>query len=77
MKILVGDIVELLPNTNRHRQLRAQDGKYDWKVLKIDPDTICFNGSEGIFIESCIDRMHTRWVKRDDIEVKEFVENTR
>ncbi len=72
-----GDVVELLPNTNRHRQLRAQEGKHEWVVLKIDPDTICFGGSEGFYIESCIDRKHTRWVQRTDIELIELKENRR
>lgn len=75
--IKIGDMVELLPTNQRNRQLRKQDGKHDWVVLKIDPNTICFNNKEGIFIESVIDREHTRWVQREDIELKEYRENIR
>ena len=34
--IKVGDIVELLPTNNRNRQLRAQDQKLIWEVIKVD-----------------------------------------
>ena len=70
-----GDMVELLPTNQRNRQLRKQENKHDWTVLKIDPNTICFNRQEGILIQSVIDTKHTRWVQRDDIELKEFREN--
>ena len=73
----VGDIVELMPTNNRNRQLRAQDGKYEWEVLTIDPETICFGKKEGILIRSNIDRKHERWVERNDIKLIEFRENLR
>lgn len=76
-QIRPGDIVELLPTNSRNRQLRKQDGKIFWKVLSIDPHTICFNREEGIAIESVIDKEHWRWVKREDIKLTEFRENVR
>ena len=75
--IKTGDIVELLPTNNRNRQLRSQNGKYEWVVIKIDPATICFNNQEGILIQSVIDRKHDRWVQREDIQLTEFRENRR
>ena len=75
--IKTGDIVELLPTNNRNRQLRAQNGKYEWIVIKIDPETICFNNQEGILIQSTIDRKHDRWVQRDDIQLTISRENLR
>ena len=75
--IKIGDIVELLPTNNRNRQLRSQNGKYEWVVIKIDPKTICFNKQEGILIQSVIDRNHDRWVQRADIQLTEFRENRR
>ena len=75
--IKIGDMVELLPSNQRNRQLRKQEGKMDWTVLKIDPKTVCFNNQEGILIESIQDSDHSRWVQRDDIELKEFRENIR
>ena len=70
-----GDKVELLPTNARNRQLRKQDGKHEWIVLKIDPSTQCFGGNEGIAIVSVIDRDHWRWVERTDIKLIEFKEN--
>jgi|TARA_B110001454_G_scaffold153085_1_gene142418 hypothetical protein len=75
--IKIGDIVELLPTNNRNRQLRSQNGKYEWVVIKIDPETICFNNQEGILIQSIIDRKHDRWVQREDIQLTKFRENLR
>tara|TARA_R110000824_G_scaffold10718_5_gene46920 strand:- start:2429 stop:2659 length:231 start_codon:yes stop_codon:yes gene_type:complete len=75
--IKIGDIVELLPTNNRNRQLRSQNGKYEWVVIKIDPETICFNNQEGILIQSVIDRKHDRWVQREDIQLTKFRENLR
>ena len=75
--IKIGDIVELLPTNNRNRQLRSQNGKYEWVVIKIDPETICFNNQEGILIQSVIDRNHDRWVQREDIQLTKFRENLR
>ena len=72
-----GDVVELLPNNQRNRQLRKQEGKMDWTVVKIDPNTICFNKQEGILIQSIRESDHTRWVQREDIVLKQFKENTR
>ncbi len=73
--IKVGDIVELLPTNQRNRQLRKQDGKWQWIVIKIDPHTICFNKKEGILIQSVIDHKHDRWVQRQDIQISKFREN--
>ena len=75
--IKTGDKVELLPTNNRNRQLRSQNGKYEWVVIKIDPETICFNNQEGILIQSIIDRKHDRWVQREDIQLTKFRENLR
>lgn len=75
--IKIGDIVELLPTNQRNRQLRKQNGKKEWVVIKIDPRTICFNNQEGILIQSTIDRKHDRWVQREDIQLTEFRENRR
>jgi|TARA_B110001454_G_scaffold68448_1_gene66834 hypothetical protein len=75
--IKTGDKVELLPTNNRNRQLRAQNGKLEWVVIKIDPESICFNNQEGILIQSIIDRKHDRWVQREDIELIEYRENLR
>ena len=72
-----GDIVELQPTNQRNRQLRRQEGKRMWKVIKIDPETICFGKQEGILIESVIDRTHDRWVQRDDIVLLQYEENLR
>ena len=72
-----GDIVELLPTNQRNRQLRKQNGKWEWVVIKIDPSTICFNKQEGILIQSVIDHKHDRWVHRADIKLIEFRENRR
>ena len=72
-----GDIVELQPTNQRNRQLRRQEGKRMWKVIKIDPETICFGKQEGILIESVIDRKHYRWVQRDDILLLQYEENLR
>ena len=72
--IKVGDIVELLPTDNRNRQLRAQEGKYDWKVLQIDTPQ-CLAGRLGFFIKH-LGSDHTRWVSENDIKIHEFRENT-
>ncbi len=72
----VGDKVELLPTNQRNRQLRKQ-GKHEWIVLKINPSAQCFNGREGIAIESLKDSSHWRWVERADIKLIEFKENLR
>ena len=71
----VGDIVELLPTNQRNRQLRKQNGKWEWEIIKIDPSTICFNKQEGILIQSVLDRKHDRWVQREDIQISAFREN--
>lgn len=75
--IKVGDKVELLPTNQRNRQLRKQQGKHEWTVLKINPSAQCFNGKEAIAIESLIDSSHWRWVERTDIKLIEFKENLR
>ena len=71
----VGDIVELLPTNQRNRQLRKQDGKKEWVIRKIDPDTICFGRNEGFLIEACVDQWHSRWVERTEIKVIKFAED--
>lgn len=71
----VGDMVELQPTNQRNRQLRKQYDKWEWVIIKIDPETICFNNQEGILIQSVIDRKHDRWVQREDIKLIEFREN--
>lgn len=71
--IKVGDIVELLPTDNRNRQLRAQEGKYDWEVLQIDTPQ-CLAGRLGYFIKF-IGSDHTRWVSENDIKIITFKEN--
>ena len=71
----VGDIVELLPTNQRNRQLRKQNGKWEWVIIKIDPSTICFNKQEGILIQSVLDRKHDRWVQREAIQISAFREN--
>ena len=72
-----GDLVELLPTNNRNRQLRSQQGKHQWVIIKIDPETICFKNQEGILIQSVIDRKHDRWVQREDIVLIQYEENLR
>jgi len=47
-----GDLVELLPTNQRNRQLRKQEGKLEWTVIKIDSSVICFDGDEGLMIQS-------------------------
>ena len=62
--IHVGDIVELMPTNNRNRQLRAQDGKMIWEVIKVDrPQWL--NRRLGYFIEH--KDGHTRWVEPDEV----------
>ena len=75
--IKVGDMVELQPTNQRNRQLRKQFNKREWVIVKIDPETICFNNQEGILIQSVIDRKHDRWVQREDIKLTKFRENQR
>ena len=62
--IRVGDIVELLPTNNRNRQLRAQDSKMIWEVIKVDRPQ-CLNRRLGYFIEH--KDGHTRWVEPDEV----------
>ena len=62
--IQVGDIVELLATNNRNRQLRAQDQKLIWEVIKVDRPQ-CLNKELGYFIEH--QDGHTRWVKPEDV----------
>ena len=67
--------MELQPTNQRNRQLRSQEKKWEWVIVKIDPETICFKNEEGILIQSVIDRKHDRWVQRNDIKLIEFKEN--
>ena len=76
-QIKAGDIVELLPTNQRNRQLRKQEGKVEWRVLRIEPKTQCFGDKEGIAIESLVDSKHWRWVQREEIKVITFKENVR
>ena len=73
--IKVGDLVELQPTDNRNRQLRSQENKYDWEVLKIDTPQ-CLSGKLGYFIKH-IGSAHTRWVTVNDIKLRTFKENRR
>ena len=72
--IKVGDVVELQPTDNRNRQLRAQEGKYDWEVLTVGTPQ-CLAGRLGFFIKH-LGSAHTRWVSENDIKLHEFRENT-
>ena len=69
----VGDIVELLPTNNRNRQLRSQEKKHHWKVIKIGTPQ-CYNGNLAYLIEYDIN--HSRWVLAEDIKIHKFRENT-
>ena len=71
-KIKVGDIVELLPTNNRNRQLRAQEKKYDWKVIEIGTPQ-CYFGELAYHIE--YDVNHSRWVLPEDIAIKYYKES--
>ena len=77
MMLKPGDIVELQPTNQRNRQLRSQEKKWEWVIVKIDPETICFKNEEGILIQSVIDRKHDRWVQRTDIVLLQYEENLR
>ena len=70
--IKVGDIVELQPTNQRNRQLRSQDKKHIWEVVKIDTPQ-CFNGDVGFLILH--QSGHERWVQADDIKLRTFREN--
>ena len=70
----VGDIVELLPNNNRNRQLRSQENKHIWEVLTVDTP-IYLKGDMGFLIKH-VGSNHTRWVTAEDIKINEFRENT-
>ena len=70
----VGDIVELLPNNNRNRQLRSQENKHIWEVLTVDTP-IYLKGDMGFLIKH-VGSNHTRWVTADDIKISGFRENT-
>ena len=70
----VGDIVELLPTNNRNRQLRSQENKHFWEVLSVDKP-IYLKGDLGFMLKA-VGSTHTRWVTADDIEIREFRENT-
>ena len=71
--IRVGDVVELQPTDNRNRQLRAQEGKYDWEVLQVDTPQ-CLSGRLGYFIKH-IGSAHTRWVAESDITLRTYKEH--
>jgi hypothetical protein len=72
--ITVGDVVELLPTNNRNRQLRSQEGKHIWKVLKIEA-AMCTRPDLGFLIQSVKDSSHERWVLVEDITIHEYKEN--
>jgi len=74
--ITVGDVVELLPTNNRNRQLRSQEGKHIWKVLKIEV-AMCTKPNLGFLIQSTKDPSHDRWVLAEEITVLEYKENIR
>jgi hypothetical protein len=69
----VGDIVELQPTNQRNRQLRGQEKKYLWEVIKIEP-TQCFKNEEGIYIKH-VGSSHERWVQRNDVSINTYREN--
>ena len=71
--IKVGDIVELMPTNQRNRQLRAQENKHIWEVLKVDTP-IYLKGDLGFYIKH-IGSDHTRWVCAEDISIQEYREN--
>jgi len=64
--IKTGDIVELLGTDNRNRQLRSQEKKRFWTVIKIGTPQ-CFFGKEGFLIQHVSG--HDRWVIADDIQI--------
>jgi hypothetical protein len=70
--IKVGDIVELQPTNNRNRQLRSQESKHIWEVVKIDTPQ-CFNGDVGFLILH--QSGHERWVQADEISIIRYTEN--
>ena len=70
----VGDIVELLPTNNRNRQLRSQENKHLWEVLRVDKP-IYLKGDLGFMLKA-VGSTHTRWATVDDIKIHEFKENT-
>ena len=70
----VGDIVELLPTNNRNRQLRSQENKHFWEVIKVDTP-IYLQGDVGFMLKA-VGSSHTRWATADDLKITEFRENT-
>ena len=68
----VGDIVELLPTNNRNRQLRSQEKKHHWKVIKIGTPQ-CYNGNLAYLIEYDIN--HSRWVLPEDVVIRYYKES--
>jgi len=72
-KVEVGDIVELLPTNQRNRQLRSQDNKLLWEVLEIR--RLKWFGDEIHFDIKHLGSDHSRWVKREEIEIDTFREN--
>ena len=71
-KIKVGDIVELLPSTDRNRQLRSRQNMYYWKVLETGTPQ-CYLGKFAYLIEH--DMNHSRWVLPEDIAIKYYKES--
>ena len=70
--IKTGDIVELLGTNQRNRQLRSQEKKRFWTVVKIGTPQ-CFFGKEGFLIQHVSG--HDRWVLADDIQITHYREN--
>jgi hypothetical protein len=73
-KIMIGDIVELLPINNRARQLRKQHGFIEWEVVGIREKVICLDGQRGFDIKA-LGSSKSRWVTEDEIEIVTFREN--
>ena len=70
--IKTGDIVELLGTNQRNRQLRSQEKKYYWKVLKIGTPQ-CYFGKLAYLIEYDIN--HSRWVLPEEVAIKAYRED--
>ena len=70
--VKVGDIVELMPTNQRNRQLRSQEGKYDWRVIEIGTPQ-CYFGKLAYHIE--FDVNHSRWVLPDEVQIKYYRES--
>ena len=73
-KIVIGDIVELLPINNRARQLRKEHGFIEWEVVEIRENLQAFDGKRGFDIKA-LGASNSRWVTEDEIKIVTFREN--